>query len=283
MYDYAVFVNSCDAFSDCWLPFFTLYERYWPSPPTTYLNTERRTYSHDSLPIRSTRVAERAPTKGTLSWSDCLRRGLEVVEHDVILYFHDDYFLTQPVKTAGLAALATIMYADPSIGHIGVTHFGSPGPYRPTEHADLRAPVQGSLYSVNTQVGFWRTDALVSLLRCWESAWQFEVFGSQRSRWINYDLLTVVPSTLDNKACRLVDYLHTGVIKGRWHPHVPELLAAHGLVLDYTTRGVAKLDRGLLGRLATLRSVAANPAGAARSLAELALRRLGIHAQEVGR
>ena len=37
-------------------------------------------------------------------------------------------------------------------------------------------------YLVNMQVGFWRTDELIKLLRDTENAWQAELYGSIRAR-----------------------------------------------------------------------------------------------------
>lgn len=42
---YALLVNTCDKFEDCWIPFFSLLKKYWPDcSGKIYLNTEYKSY-----------------------------------------------------------------------------------------------------------------------------------------------------------------------------------------------------------------------------------------------
>ena len=50
-------VSSCDAYADCWDPFFALFAKFWQSPrPVIYLNTETRQFEDPRLDIRCPRV-----------------------------------------------------------------------------------------------------------------------------------------------------------------------------------------------------------------------------------
>ena len=56
--DYTVLVNSTDAFSDCWTPFFTLLGKYWPTAPRPIvLNTETLSFDYPGVDLFVTRTA----------------------------------------------------------------------------------------------------------------------------------------------------------------------------------------------------------------------------------
>ena len=45
-----VLVNSCDAYSDTWYPFFKLLKKYWPNREfPVFLNTESKKYEYEDI------------------------------------------------------------------------------------------------------------------------------------------------------------------------------------------------------------------------------------------
>ncbi len=79
----------------------------------------------------------------------------------------------------------------------------------------------------------------------------FEIYGTWRARSINKKFLYC--KTNINNGGPAIDYLHTGIIKGKWLAEIQSVFVQHGVEVDYTKRGfycpkpvlLNKLDVGL--------------------------------------
>lgn len=262
---FTVLVNSSDGYEDCWDPFFRLFNLHWPEcQAPILLNTELKDWSCPYLPVRCSR-AQVGVAGRRLSWSECLLEALSQVVTPLVLYFHEDYFIESPIDVATIEQLAGVMMADAQIRHIGLTHFGAAGPFEPTTDPRLWRISRASRYRVSTQVGLWRMDALRSYLRPEENAWMFEIFGTMRARRRNECFLTVNRERF-GPGKRVVEYLHTGIVKGRWHPGAPAVFEKFQIDLDFQKRGFYS-EPGWLGRKAeTAGRLLANPRVALGSL-----------------
>jgi hypothetical protein len=259
---FTLLVNSCDGFEDCWGPFFTLLERYWAAPhPPVILNTELKTFEPACLDMRCSQV--QAGIERRLSWSECLSGALAMVETPLVLYMQEDYFIENPVDVDAIAALVQRMIDDPSIAHIGLTHFGAGSPILPDTRPMLSKIGPLATYRISTQAGLWRTNALQSYLLPWESGWMFELFGTVRS-WKRNELFL----TLDRDTTKpMIEYQHTGIVKGQWSHFVPALFKREGIAVDFAARGFYNNDKSALSRrLQLLLNIASNPAVAFKSI-----------------
>jgi hypothetical protein len=252
---FTLLVNSCDAFEDCWAPFFCLLERYWSAPrPSIVLNTERKLWAHNNFDIRCTQV--QMETQHRLTWSECLSAALASIDTPLVLYMQEDYFIEKPVDVEAISALAQRMIDDPSIRHIGLTHFGAGSPILPDWRPMLSRIGPRATYRVSTQAGLWRTDALQSYLLPWESGWMFELFGTIRS-WKRDELFLTIDRNLTSPA---IEYQHTGIVKGQWSNFVPPLFEREGIAVDFETRGFFDDDgSSFLRRIKLLSNIASNP------------------------
>ncbi len=261
-------VNTCDRFSDCWDPFFRLLEAYWPdAPEAIILNTEDASYRDERLQVRSARVA--AGETQRLPWSECLRRCLGQIETEIVLYMQEDYFLRGAVRSEVVTACVEMMARDEEIEHIGLSSFGSHGPFQPTSAPFCWLIPTRARYRVSLQAGLWRRSALARLLRPDENAWQLEIFGTWRSARASGRYLTVNRDMFPPDA-PVIDYVHTGIIRGKWHPGIPTLFGAHGIVVNHGVRGMYAPETSALRRLRTARNVFIPFAPAVRALAEAA-------------
>lgn len=259
-----IIVNSSDGFEDCWTPFFTLLERYWPDcPQPILLNTGRKSWTYSALDVRCTQIE--LGHVGPMTWSECLLGALQQVTTPLVLYMQEDYFLEQPVDAALIADLARGMLVDPSIHHIGLTDFGSSGSFTPTDDPRLWRIGPHARYRISTQAGIWRVRTLASHLRSWENGWMFEIFGTLRARRRAETFLTV-NRELYAGAAAVMQYLHTGIIKGQWHPDIPPVFARHGIQVDYRARGFHRMQPALLRRLDLLCKIAMHPRYVVKSL-----------------
>lgn len=256
-----ILVNSSDGFEDCWGPFFHLLKVHWPdcSYPVL-LNTEIKDWSVPNG--RTSQVAK--GEKARLSWSECLIRAISQVETPLLLYFQEDYFLHSAVKHDRVLAAVDLMLQRPDVGHIALTRHGSFGPYESYPAEGFSTIRQDARYRISTQAALWRTQTLLSYLDTRENGWMFEIFGTRRAH--RRPDLFLMAEFSDANGGPSMDYTHTGIIKGKWHPAIPELFAHHGLEIDFSRRGFYAEPHRLLRKWEVLRRLAQDPAHALRQM-----------------
>lgn len=168
----SVLVMSCDAYSDLWRPFFTLFWRYWPDCPwPVYLGTNHRSVADECV---------FSLCAGDAEWTQRLRFCLDHIDSDFVLLLLDDYFFDGPVDTAivseNLAALARL-------GGYQLRLFPLPGPDRKlTRYRGIGIIHPRAAYRVSTQAAFWKRTHLLDILAGSESIWDFEWNATKRSR-----------------------------------------------------------------------------------------------------
>lgn len=231
---FTVLVNSCDAFADCWHPFFQLFSKYWPNcDAKILLNTETKDWASEFARVECTQVQRDAV--GRLPWSECLIRALDQVQTPLVLYFQEDYFIHRPVRSELVLKAVEHMIAQPEVKHIGLTKHGSHGPYLKTDQDWLHMIRRDARYRISTQAGLWRVDALRSYLRSEENGWMFEIFGTWRASRRNETFLCADHDPARGGAA--IDYLHTGIIKGRWLREIQHVFQTNEIDMDYSRRG----------------------------------------------
>jgi hypothetical protein len=252
---FTVLVNSSDSFDDCWDPFFVLFARYWPEYLSRIvLNTENKLYLHQPLDIECTQVQKGSERR--LTWSECLLAALSRLDTSLVLYMQEDYFIQRPVLDDKIRKAATAMLADPDIKHVALTSFGSEGPYLPFKQ-DLMLIRPHARYRISTQAALWRVDTLKSYLVPSESGWMFEIYGTWRARrrreqfcCASFDAASGGPA---------MEYLHTGIIKGKWLPDIASVFERNGITVDYSRRGFYISKTPFLRKLETARRLVGRP------------------------
>jgi len=265
MNSYTLLVNSCDAFADCWPPFFKLLQVYWPDCQVPILlNTETREFAQDGLAVKSSCVAKDSTRR--LTWSEALLGALDQVETDLVLYVQEDYFLNTPVDVALIDEFAALMLKA-NLATVQLTTFGSDGPFHPTPHPllweiDRRAP-----YRIALQVALWNRDRLRAYLRAHENAWQFEILGTLRARRIPDRFYAVNRDVFSRDGRCVFGYVKTGIIKGQWFaPAVVDLFHENGIAMDFSRRGFFEERSRTVERLRTLAKIIGHPGVVYRSL-----------------
>lgn len=243
---YTVLVNSSDGFEDCWGPFFTLFKKYWPiCNANIYLNTEAKDWQDPDLNIHCTKVQGQQDSR--LPWSECLIRALDQINTPLVLYFQEDYFIHQPVRADLIDSASEHMMAHPEVKHIALTRHGSWGPYDPYPVKDFEIIRQNAKYRVSTQAALWRVETLKAHLKSEENGWMFEIYGTWRARRkFETFLSTRFDSDFGGPA---IDYLHTGIIKGKWLHDIQRVFAENGIEVDYSKRGFYQPKPGMLRKL----------------------------------
>lgn len=264
----AVLVNTSDSFSDCWPPFFELFERYGGClrQMPLYLNTERAAFDWRGLDIRCTKVWLDGDLR-RLSWSECLARGLESVTEPYILFLLEDYFMSCPVRDDVIRRALQQLQEDDSIG---VVYLNEQGPkYR--KHAPYSDGfveiIPPARYLVNTQAAIWRKEFLLSLLKPWENGWMFEKFASVRAGQTDWRFLTVAPEVMAEAP--VLEHVHTGIARGKWQRECIPLFKKEGISVDFSERGFYRRGSRLKYRIEVLRKIVENPGSALRSIMSL--------------
>jgi hypothetical protein len=261
--DVTILVNSSDGFEDCWPPFFRLLDAQWPDCGyPVLLNTEEKNWSFPKANMRASRVGSGESRR--LSWSECLIRAIDQIETPLLLYFQEDYFLDRPVRADIVENAVKLMLQQPDIGHIALTKQGSFGPFEPHPVAGFSKIRQDARYRISTQAGLWRPDVLRSYLDPKENGWMFEIFGTWRAHK-RKDLFLVADFSSENGG-PAIDYVHTGIIKGKWHPLMPDLFAEHDIDVDFTKRGFYSPPPALVRKWEVIKKLAQDPVHAARQL-----------------
>jgi hypothetical protein len=234
--DLTIFVNTSDSFEDCWQPFFTLFERFWPNcPHPIVLNTETKDYSFKDLNIVCAKVA--IGENRRLTWSECLERALDSIHTPYILYLQEDYFLEGNVRADSLE----IMLSELRAGHadvIRLSESNEAGPWLRAENALIWEIAQNAKYRISLQAALWRKDFLRAQVRSHENPWQLESFGSMRLRRQKVKIFCVNRELFSGKRKEIFPYTPTGVVAGKWVQHVVEhLFARQGIIVDFSQRG----------------------------------------------
>ena len=240
--DLTILVNSTEGYADCWEPFFTLFEAYWPGcRHEIVLNTETTDYTHPRLNVRSSRTWP-DPSAPRPTWGESMQRCLEGISAPVVLYLQEDYFLNAPVLATEVERFARIMI-DEKRPHVLLRELGGHR-YDPlAEHPELWRIPGRSAYLVSLQAGLWLRSSLLELLRPTENPWQFERRGTLRARRAGMEFLCPDLERWEWAGSPVIPYEPTGIVRGRWFaPAVVDLFAAHGLAVDFSKRGFYEVD-----------------------------------------
>lgn len=232
--NYTVIVCSSDKFSDCWIAFFSLFKRYWPGfNGNIVLITEIKSFSFEGLNIICPCVGKNE--NKNLSWSEVMIKSLETIDCKYFLLFLEDYFIKSPVKEQRLEELFRLMVSE-NFDHLMLIPM--PGSNLPTKWPFLHERAKNAPYRLSTQCGFWRKEVFIKYLKPHETPWQFENWGTKRSRKIDDRFFSINPDDVKQNGY-IIDYFIRGAVtKGKWQESVPEFLSNNGISgIDFSIRG----------------------------------------------
>lgn len=260
--DLTIIIQSTDSFSDCWEPFFTLFQKYWSTCHyPIILNTETKNFSHSSLNIRTSQIMRYAGSKWP-SWSKSLLLCLDLVETDIVLFMIDDFFVSGEVEVEALYRFLQIMI-ERDYSNITLTEHGYKRPTLATENPLLLAVHPRAKYRVTTSPALWRKETLRSYLRAYENAWEFEIYGSRRA-WKRPDSFFIAnPDLLKNGTEGIIPYFQgtfdTGIVKGKWQPQIKTFFESHNIRIDYSDRGFYHPLPGVPNRYFLMKKLLVHP------------------------
>ena len=109
----AFLIVSCDKYSDLWVPFFTLLDKYWPEIYyKKYLLSNSKEFSWPG--VNQINIGE------DISYSDNLLKCIDHIDEDWILLWLEDLFLSSPVNTTKLDRIISVFTKNESVDSINV-------------------------------------------------------------------------------------------------------------------------------------------------------------------
>lgn len=218
--DMTIIVSSCDAYSDCWEPFFKLFEIFWPDCPyPIMLISERKCYEGSYAKVQSF-PALSVSGKKKLEWGGRMIECLQRLDSKVVLYLQEDFFLKDKVDQKIIAEFADFMsersWTHESTMHVGLNPRSSHGPFHLTEHPMLWEVDRQARYRFSLLPGLWMRLDFLKYLKSKDSAWNFEETSHVRGRRTPNRILTVNRHVfrLDGKQIYPFDP-HGGIVRGR--------------------------------------------------------------------
>lgn len=88
-------ICSCDAYEDCWHPFFVLLKKFWSTMSfPVVLNSESKGFQFEGYDIRTFGLYK----PNEVEWGKRLRETLKRIDTKYILLMMDDFFINAPVR-----------------------------------------------------------------------------------------------------------------------------------------------------------------------------------------
>lgn len=241
--DMTIVVSSCDAYSDCWDPFFKLFQIYWPDCPyPVVLITETKSYNGMVGKVRSFPALTESG-KSKLKWGGGLIECLKTLESQTILYLQEDFFLTDRVDQEMIEAFVAFMqqmsWTHETTMHIGLCPRSSHGPFHVTEHPLLWEVGKQARYRFSLQPGLWNRENLLKYIKYSDTAWAFEENSHIRGRRSRSRVLTVNRHIFSLGGRQIYPFDPAGgIVRGKWsRDRVAGLFELHGIKIDFSLRG----------------------------------------------
>ncbi len=228
MTDTSLLIVSCDKYSDLWKPFFNLLWKYWPDLSfDTYLLSNNQVF-HDSR-VNGICVGN------DKNWSHGLVKALEEINTTYVVLMLEDFFLQQPVDNNRIQECVKSI-ADLNGNMLRL--IPNPGPDKSISESSLIGKITpNSPYRVSTQAAIWKKSALMTILKDGESAWEFEINGTERSFSDKDGYYSVWQP--------VITYRHV-VERGKWFRNQAQKYGAMNIGCDFEHRPIMSFKETLI-------------------------------------
>lgn len=225
-----ILVNSCDLYEDAWDPFFHLLKIQWPTCSyDMVLNTETKVYNCNIFNVKTV-------CSGKKPWSKRLLYCLNQIDTEYVLFFLEDQFLRKPVNEFWWDRIVEYMNANPDVGVIFPRHTGKQTKnyeedFFPRDYVTDKFRIVG-------MVALYRRTYLKKILRKHESAWDFELYASLRSK--KYDEKVLQYNNKNPEIFVYDDQIQKGygITQRKWLPRNKELFEKYGIKVNFNNLGI---------------------------------------------
>lgn len=205
----AVLISSCDAFNDCWAPMLYSLKRYWPDCPFPiyFISNYNKI---DDPGIEFINVGKDNGFASNLGFA------LNKIDCDYIIYFQEDYFLSENVNTVAIIGHINHCYENNiDLLKIHGNDFLLRDQYRINDSDYCINPLD-IRYSINTSVAIWKREILARLCVKGYSGWNWErnIISFIESNRIKINSEILHSSCYKEKS--IITLPGGAVAKGRW-------------------------------------------------------------------
>ncbi|MBO4323101.1 MAG: hypothetical protein J5836_00410 [Clostridia bacterium] len=237
--DVTILVSSCDLYEDAWMPFFRLLEKNWQNCEyPKILSTERKVFDFQGVKtINYPFVDERA-----VSWTERLRYTLNQIKSEYVLWFLDDFFLTEPVDEKGFEKALSLIESDKDIGLIKFLPIekNTSAPTGDLDSYYCEVPVRKKTFRTRVCVSLFKRKYFLDLLYGDESPWQYERQSHFRSMYAGYKIYQTEHKFYKPVFSYTLDHdFGVGITARKWLPKTRELFEKNGIHgVDFGRLGV---------------------------------------------
>lgn len=241
MSNLTILINSCDKYEDAWDPFFRILKKQWPECEKyrIVLNTETKVYNCDFLNVETVCGGKE------VTWSQRLKYVLNQINTDFILYLLEDFFLLERVSNETFEEALSLIQNNKDIGYIGLKYQKKREYRNPADEDNsvrfINKDKVVSVNRINSMSALWNKQWLMSIIKDHETPWEFELYGSERSRRTPEKVLIINNS---DGVCPCVfnynvdvKYGH-GITGGGWLPKNIELFEQYGIKVNFDNLGI---------------------------------------------
>ena len=239
----AIVVASCDKYKSVWTPYFKLLEKYFAeAPKNIYLLVENMDIPQEV----SSKWCEKLGGVNIINstekeWSKRIKDSLRRIDKKYILFLLEDFFLQDFVKTDDLKKAVEWMDENEAISAIRIYPFWESHTNTWPKYRDNFFVIDRNYEErVNAQATIWRKDRFEEILIDNETAWQFEILASNRSRQDPYLYLGYF-EPLELKGIfpyQIAQANGYGITAGKWLWNNEQLFQENGIDCDFSKLGI---------------------------------------------
>ena len=240
----SILINTCDAYSDAWSPFFRILEKTWPSAVdyNIYLNTETKDYQD---PYFNIKVLNCIDDPQNTPWGKRLLDSLDRIDSEYVLFLLEDFFFEDKVLDSEILRCIAYLDENRNIASICLTspmECADPNycalAYNP-HYENFIIRKQRAYYKYDASPSVWRKCKLVKCTFKKDSPWDWEFFGNMRT-WFTKDIY--LGRIASAPAIFKYDIIHGGAIhRGKWVGYkMRELQEKYNIEIDMSHRGIVE-------------------------------------------
>lgn len=232
MKNYAILVNSCDAYSDLWPSFFYLLRENWNGVEkhNIYINTESRESFDCDVKVKLLNTEQDGPDQ----WGKRLIHSLSRIEEDYVVVLMDDFYLKNTVLVDELDNCVKAFEENKDIAAFYLVSTKKKEMPESEFRGFAEIPKKTN-YRLNSAPAIWRKDKLMAYTEDTDNPWAWEYFGTCRTNHTKDRFFTVA----DPKK-PVYDYAHA-IYRGKWlEKDMNPLLEKYQLSIDTSVRGIVK-------------------------------------------
>ena len=212
----SILITSCDKFYDTWDKVAYSFEKHWPNCQyEIYLMSNNIDFKHPK--IKNIKIGD------DMSWSLNLKSAINQIKTEYVFLWLDDVFLTSGINIKDLNNIEEFIISN-NINFLRLRPDPKPDKWGNNFFGEIK---QNSLfYRVSIFATIWKRSILEKLLLDHETAWDFELKGSIRSKIYNgFYCIKRQPFS----------YIH-GIEKGLWKRDAIIWLKSIGFEIDLKYR-----------------------------------------------